>query len=50
MAEKIELFLKNPDPILSLKSKCREEVLNKYSWDLITDRVEEELEFVWDKQ
>jgi glycosyltransferase involved in cell wall biosynthesis len=50
MAEKIEWFLKNPDPILSLKSKCRKEVLNKYSWDLITDRVEEELEFVWKKQ
>ncbi|SVC48209.1 uncharacterized protein METZ01_LOCUS301063, partial [marine metagenome] len=31
MAEKIEQFLKDPDPILSLKSNCREEVLNKYS-------------------
>jgi glycosyltransferase involved in cell wall biosynthesis len=50
MAEKIELFLKDPGPILSLKSNCREEVLNKYSWDLITDRIEEELELVWEKQ
>ena len=47
MAEKIEWFLKNPDPIFALKSKCREEVLQKYSWDLVTDRFEEELDLVW---
>ncbi len=50
MAEKIEWFLKNPNSILSLKSSCREEVLNKYSWDLVTDQIEEELELVWKKQ
>jgi len=50
MAEKIEQFLKDPDPILSLKSNCREEVLNKYSWDLVSDLIEEELELVWGKQ
>ena len=50
MAEKIEQFLKDPDPILSLKSNCREEVLNKYSWDLVVGRIEEELELVWEKQ
>ena len=47
MAEKIEWFLKNPDPIFALKSKCREEALQKYSWDLVTDRFEEELDLVW---
>ncbi|SVB00334.1 uncharacterized protein METZ01_LOCUS153188, partial [marine metagenome] len=33
-----------------LKSNCREEVLNKYSWDLVTDRIEEELELVLGKK
>ena len=47
MAEKIEWFLKNPDPVFALKSDCREEALKKYSWDLITDRFEEELDLVW---
>ena len=47
MADKIEWFLKNPEPIFALKSKCREEALKKYSWDLATDRFEEELEVVW---
>ena len=47
MAEKIEWFLKNPDPVFALKSKCREEALQKYSWDLVTDRFEEELDLVW---
>ena len=47
MAKKIEWFLKNPDPIFALKSKCREEALQKYSWDLVTDRFEEELDLVW---
>ena len=46
MAEKIEWFLENPERILSLKSICREEALKKYSWDLVTDRFEEELEIV----
>jgi glycosyltransferase involved in cell wall biosynthesis len=50
MAEKIEWFLKDPDPILSLKSNCREEVLKKYSWDLVTDQIEEELELIWKKK
>jgi glycosyltransferase involved in cell wall biosynthesis len=47
MADKIEWFLKNPDPVFALKSDCREEALKKYSWDLITDRFEEELDLVW---
>ena len=47
MAEKIEWFLKNPAQVFSLKSNCREEALKKYSWDLVTDRVEEELDLVW---
>ena len=50
MAEKIEWFLKNPDPIFALKSKCREEALQKYSWDLVTDRFEEELDLVWKRK
>jgi len=47
MAGKIEWFLKNPEPIFALRSKCREEALKKYSWDLATDRFEEELELAW---
>ena len=47
MADKIEWFLKNPEPIFALKSKCREEALKKYSWDLATNRFEEELKVVW---
>ena len=47
MADKIEWFLKNPDPIFALKSNCRAEALKKYSWDLVTDRFEEELDLVW---
>jgi glycosyltransferase involved in cell wall biosynthesis len=43
MAEKITWFLNNPEPILHLKSICREQALKKYSWDLVTDRFEEEL-------
>ena len=50
MAEKIEWFLKTPDYIFSLRSKCREEALKKYSWDLVTDRVEEELKLIWGKK
>jgi glycosyltransferase involved in cell wall biosynthesis len=50
MAEKIEWFLKTPDYIFSLRSKCREEALKKYSWDLVTDRVEEELDLIWGKK
>jgi len=50
MAEKIEWFLKNPAQVFSLKSNCREEALKKYSWDLVTDRVEEELDLVWENK
>ena len=47
MAEKIEWYLKTPDPVISLKSSCREEVLKKYSWEMVTDKIEEELGLVW---
>jgi len=47
MAEKIEWFLKNPDPVFALKLKCREVAQQKYSWDMVTDRFEEELNLVW---
>lgn len=47
MADKIESVLKNPDPIFSLKSKCRETAVENYSWDLATDRVEEEFDLTW---
>jgi glycosyltransferase involved in cell wall biosynthesis len=43
MADKIELFLKNPNPVFALKSKCRDEALKKYSWELVTNQFEEEL-------
>lgn len=42
IAARIELFLKNPQPFLDLKSKCREEAVIKYSWDHVVDQVEEE--------
>ena len=47
MAEKIEWYLKTPDPVISLKSSCRAEVLKKYSWEMVTDKIEEELDLVW---
>ena len=47
MAEKIEWYLKTPDPVISLKSNCRAEVLKKYSWEMVTDKIEEELDLVW---
>jgi glycosyltransferase involved in cell wall biosynthesis len=43
MADKIEWFLKNPNLVFALKSKCRGEALKKYSWELVTNQFEEEL-------
>ena len=47
MADKIEWFLKYPDPVFALRAKCREEALKNYSWNLVTDRIEEELGLIW---
>ena len=47
MADKIEWFLKDPDPVFALRAKCREEALKNYSWNLVTDRIEEELGLIW---
>jgi glycosyltransferase involved in cell wall biosynthesis len=47
MAEKIESYLKNPNPINALKSKCREEAVANYTWDLATDHIEEEFDLIW---
>lgn len=46
MADKIEWFLKNPYPVLGMKSKCRDAALKKYSWELVTNQFEEELMLV----
>ena len=47
MANKIEQVLKNLNPILALKSKCRENVVKNYNWDLVVDRIEEEFDLIW---
>ena len=47
MADKIEWFLKDPSPVFALRAKCREEALKNYSWNLVTDRIEEELGLIW---
>ena len=47
MADKIEQVLKNPDLVISLKSKCRENAVANYNWDLAVGRIEEEFDLVW---
>lgn len=42
IAAGITLFLKNPQPFLDLKSKCREVAVGKYSWEHVVNRLEEE--------
>ena len=50
MADKIEQVLKKPDSIFALKSKCREDAMKKYSWNLMTNRIEEEFDLIWDNK
>ena len=47
MADKIQQFLKNPSPIFALKSKCRKDAIENYSWNLVTNRIEEEFDLIW---
>ncbi|SVE17135.1 uncharacterized protein METZ01_LOCUS469989, partial [marine metagenome] len=47
MADKIEQILKTPGPVLALKKKCREDALKNYSWSLVVDLIEEELDLIW---
>ncbi|MFQ5451812.1 MAG: glycosyltransferase family 4 protein [Nitrospinaceae bacterium] len=42
IADGMEGFLKNPQPILGLKSRCREAAVSRYSWELVVDRLEKE--------
>jgi len=37
----LEIFLKNPENISNLKSKCRETAEKYYSWEKVTDQTEE---------
>lgn len=41
MADLIESFLKNPQPVLALKPRCYEAAL-RYSWEYVVDGVEDE--------
>ncbi len=42
LATGIERFLNDPDSFHALKDRCRLEAVEKYSWEKVVDRVEEE--------
>ncbi|QPJ61294.1 MAG: glycosyltransferase family 4 protein [Candidatus Nitronauta litoralis] len=42
MAQRIEVFLEDPEPFRKLKPACRELVESRYGWEQVVDRIEEE--------
>lgn len=42
IANGLETFLKNPQPFLDLKNRCRQEAVRKYGWETVVDSLEEE--------
>lgn len=40
LTEKLAMLLKDPDLVRKYEEKCRDHVLRKYSWDTITDSIE----------
>lgn len=42
IASGIEKFLFNPQPYLDLKNDCRQQAVDKYGWEQVVDRIEEE--------
>ncbi|MCH8157742.1 MAG: glycosyltransferase family 4 protein, partial [Nitrospinae bacterium] len=47
MADKIEEVIRDPRLILALKSRCRDEAVSRYSWEMVTEHVEQEFEMIW---